>query len=291
MNQAALDFFATPGKHTTLADAEVPASTDITDVVAFVQGLLVYDTVAEAFYGAELTADQGDAIHLRDSQDLLDAIRRVDGRPLNEARLPGSRAGARCHAFSRLTVAVLRANGVPARARCGFGAYFLDGWFEDHWVAEYWSPGARRWVMADAQLDDRWCELLAFDGDPLDLSDDQFVTAGHAWRAWRSGTADAGRYGLSAIDEHGAHWIGHNLRLDLASLNKVEMLPWDIWGAGWEPGDTPDDATLDLFDEVAALTVEPDADFAALRDLYDADERLRMGGTVFSVAKGLTETI
>ena len=87
----------------------------------------------------ELTEEQADAIHERDSARLLAGARAVDARPLSEARPPGNRVGARCHAFSRMTVAFLRAAGVPARARCGFGAYFRPGWFEDHWVAEYWN--------------------------------------------------------------------------------------------------------------------------------------------------------
>ena len=51
----------------------------------------------------------------------------LDPRPLTESRPPASRAGARCHAFSRVTVAFLRHLGVPARARCGFGTYFRPG--------------------------------------------------------------------------------------------------------------------------------------------------------------------
>jgi hypothetical protein len=74
---------------------------------------------------------------------------------------------------------------------------------------------------------------------------------------------------LTAIDEHGAHWIAGNLRLELASLNKVEMLPWDVWGAGWEPGGEPTDELLSCFDSVAALTVEPDTHLAELRNRYD----------------------
>jgi len=127
---------------------------------------------------------------------------------------------------------VLRAAGVPARARCGFGGYFRPGWFEDHWVAEYWNT-----------------------------------------------------------DEHGAHWIAGNLRLDLASLNKVEMLPWDLWGAGWEPGTEPTDVQLHLFDTVADLTTDPDARFGELRRRYESDDSLRMNGTVFNVARGQVEIV
>jgi hypothetical protein len=96
---------------------------------------------------------------------------------------------------------------------------------EDHWVAEHWNATERRWQMVDVQLDDTWRRMLGFEGDAFAITPCEFVTAGHAWQAWRRGELDAGRCGLSAINEHGEHWIAGNLRLDFASLNKVEMLP------------------------------------------------------------------
>jgi len=239
----------------------------------------------------ELTPQQAEAIHERDSARLLATAQAVDPRPLDEPRQPANRVGARCHAFSRLTVAMLRAAGVPARARCGFGTYFRPGWFEDHWVAEYWNAADDRWQMVDAQLDATWRTMLRYDGDPCSINPTEFVTAGHAWQAWRRGELDAAQCGLSAIDEHGAHWIAGNLRLDLAALNKVEMLPWDVWGSGWEPGAEPTGAQLELFDAVAALTVDPDARFAELRTRYETDDELRMDGTVFNVLRGQLETV
>lgn len=290
MEKETFEFYATPGRFTRLEEGDF-SSGDIREVVEVVQGLLVYDVVAQPFYGVELTPAQADAIHERDTARLLAIARAVDDRPLNEARPAADRVGARCHAFSRVTVAFLRAAGVPARARCGFGAYFRPGWFEDHWVAEYWNADDSRWHMVDAQLDATWQKMIGFTGDALAITADQFVTAGHAWQAWRRGELDAGRCGLSAINEHGAHWIAGNLRLDFASLNKVEMLPWDVWGEKWNPGEEPTDAQLHLFDSVAALTVDPDARFGELRSRYETDDALRMDGTVFSVARGQLETV
>ncbi len=290
VNVDSLAYYATPGRFTAVDDAELPPG-DIGKVVEVVQGLLIYDLAAVPFYNVELSPQQAEAIHERDSDRLLTTIRAVDSRPLCEARPAGNRVGARCHAFSRLTVTMLRSAGHPARARCGFGAYFRPGWLEDHWVAEYWNPTIEEWQMADAQLDETWRAMIGFTGDPLHVSSSEFVSAGHAWQAWRRGDLDAGRCGLSSIGEHGAHWIAHNLRLDLASLNKVEMLPWDVWGAGWEPGELPTEAVLELFDRVAALTVDPDTRFADLRALYESDDSLRMDGTVLNVALGRSEAV
>jgi hypothetical protein len=285
-----LEYYAAPGRFTALDEHEF-SSADVREVVRIVQGLLIYDLAAQSFYGVELPAAQAETIHERYSDRLLAAAKAVDARPIPLARPAARRVGARCHVFSRLTVAFLRAAGVPARARCGFGGYFRPGWLEDHWIAEYWNADERRWQMVDAQLDDTWQRMIGLKGDPFDVGPSEFVTAGHAWQAWRRGELDAGRCGLSGIGEHGAHWIAGNLRLDFASLNKVEMLPWDVWGAGWEPGEQPTDDLLDLFDSVAALTVGADATFTELRRRYDTDGSLRMDGTVFNVLRGQHEIV
>jgi len=158
-------------------------------------------------------------------------------------------------------------------------------------VAEYWSAADARWQMVGAQLDATWRKMIGFAGDAFSITATEFVTAGHAWQAWRRGELDAGRCGLSAINEHGAHWIAGNLRLDLASLNKVEMLPWDVWGASWGPSEQPTDALLHLLDTVADLTIDPDTRFGDLRRRYESDGSLRMDGTVFNVARGQVETV
>lgn len=289
MDAAVLGYYATPGRSSRFDEAIV--SRDVRHVVAVVQGLLVYDTAAADFYGVELGPEQADAIHERDPARVLELARRLDSRPLEQARPPGRRVGARCDAYSRLTVALLRAAGVPARARCGFASYFVPGWFEDHWVAEFWNADDDRWQVVDAQLDATWRERIGFEGDPFSIAPSEFVPAGTAWQAWRRGDLDADRCGLTSIREHGPHWIAGNLRLDLAALNKVEMLPWDIWGARWEPDAEPGADLLACVDAAAALTGEPDDRFDELRRLYMHDARWRMEGTVFNAERGRFETV
>ncbi|HET8929330.1 MAG TPA: transglutaminase-like domain-containing protein [Acidimicrobiales bacterium] len=290
MNQAALDYYAAPGGFTSLREFATSA-VDVSGVVEVVQGLLVYDLVAQGLYGVDLTPAQGATIHERDAAAIVDAAVAVDDRRLDEARPPAARVAGRCHTFAKLTVAFLRSAGVPARARCGFGTTFVPGRLEDHWIAEYWNTERRRWCQVDAQLDATWRRMIGFDADPLDLPDGVFVSAGHAWQAWRQGELDAGHCGLTAIDEHGAHWIAGNLRLDLAALNKVEMLPWDVWGLVWEPGTEPDDAALRACDEVAALTVDPDSALDEVRQRYERDPDFHMDGTVFNVERGAFESV
>lgn len=286
MNVLSTEFYATPGRHTDVTGFGLQVSS-VEEAVRVVQGLLVYDLAAKDLYGVELTAAQAGAVHERDAAALLELARTIDPRPLDQPRNPGERIGGRCNTYTLLTVALLRAAGVPARSRCGFGAYFVQGFYEDHWVAEYWDPEERRWTMVDAQLDDTWQRTIGMNASiPATVGPEQFLTAGHAWQAWRAGQLDADRCGLTSIDEHGAFWIAGNLRLDLAALNKVEMLPWDVWGLGWEPPEQPTSEMLASFDAIAALTVDPDHGLDDLLDRYESDPSFRMNGTVFSVALG-----
>lgn len=286
MATTSLGFYATPGRHTDISRLGINAA-EIDKAVEIVQGVLVYDLVAKDFYGVDLSPTQAGTVHERDAATILDVARRSDGRSLGVPRQPGGRVGGRCNTYTLLTVALLRAAGVPARSRCGFATYFAPGYYEDHWVAEYWDADQGRWVMVDAQLDKVWRQVFGLDPDAhtVAVGPGQFLTGGHAWRAWRAGELDANRCGLTSIPEHGAFWIAGNLRLDLAALNKVEMLPWDVWGLHWKPSEEPTEEMLATFDAVAELTVDPDAHLDEIRHRYDSDE-FRVDGVVFSVALG-----
>ncbi len=259
------------GKYESLFDG-LPG--DAAGVARVVQGLLIHQFWADA-YGVTPSDEDNDRVNLRRVEQVLEAVVSRDDRPLDVPRESGRRIVSNCRGFSVLAVALFRARGVPARARCGFGAYFKPGWFEDHWVAEYFDGG--RWKLVDAQIDELQRERLAPAFDLTDVPRDQFVIAGDAWTRTRAGQADPDRFGLTSLDESGAWWIAANLMRDAAALDNVELLPWDLWGVMPEPADTID---VDLFDELAVATAGPD--LAAVRRLL-ADERLRVPAEVFNV--------
>ena len=248
---------------------------DVGGLAKIVQGVLIHEHIAAA-YGVTLSAEQHAQAHMRGVEKMLDSIARQDGRPLAEARPPGERVVGVCRHFTLLHVAMLRRQGMAARARCGFGAYFEKGKFIDHWVTEYWNESAQRWVLVDAQLDQRQRELFGIAFDPLDVPRDQFLVAGDAWQLCRGGKADPGAFGI--LDMHGLWFIAGNVIRDVAALNNHEMLPWDVWG-----GMTQKESELDLpfVDQLAAFTHAPDRHFGELRAIYK-DKRVAVPGTVFN---------
>ncbi|GIE51776.1 hypothetical protein Ani05nite_53100 [Amorphoplanes nipponensis] len=267
------------GKHAERVGG-LPA--DAAGIARVVQGLLIHEFWAGA-YGVTLAEPDRDRVNLRRAEQVLDAVVGRDDRPLDVPREPDRRVATNCRGFSVLAVALFRARGVPARARCGFGAYFTPGWYEDHWVAEYRDGG--RWKLLDAQIDDLQREQLGLRFDLTDVPREQFVVAGDGWRLTRSGRADPDRFGLTSIHEAGAWWIAANLMRDAAALDNMELLPWDLWGAMPEPGDPVDVA---LFDELAAATAGPD--LAGVRRLL-ADERLRVPAEVYNAQHGRKEPL
>ena len=77
-------------------------------------------------------------------------------------------------------------------------------------------------------------------------------------------------------------FIAGNLVRDAAALNKMEMLPWDVWGGipASEAGFTEEE--LAFYDHLAALTGSPDETFDELTARYNGDDRLRVPNTVFN---------
>jgi hypothetical protein len=279
--------FTDPGAH---RDALLTLPSDVGALLAALHGLLIHVHLTWA-YEVEHRPEHDETANLRAAHEILDRLT-ADGRPLAEAREPHERIAGTCRDFTLLTVAALRAHGVPARARCGFGAYFPVPNMEDHWVAEYWSADGQRWVLADAQIDARQRELFKIDPD-FDFTDvprHQFIVAGEAWRRCRAGEDDPNRYGLNAMGEFGDWWIAGNLVRDTASLAGVEMLPWDVWGPIPEPEDGIDAERLALFDHLADLTFDPET-AADVRALYAEHERLRVPETVRNANRGVDEAV
>jgi len=222
---------------------------------------------------------------------LLARMTAEDGRPLTVAREPASRLPGNCRHFTVLAAATLRAQGTPARARCGFGGYFGSGAFEDHWVCEYWDEAAQDWKLADAQIDDVQLKLFDVDFDLMDVPRDKFLVAGDAWRLCRDGDADPAKFGLSFMNEAGYWWIAANLLRDVAALNNMEMLPWDVWGAMPAPDDTIGDEQYALFDRLAELTRVPDAALTDLTAAYADDPRLHVPPTVYNAVLNRAESV
>jgi len=284
-NSAALAYFATPGPLTDLR-AHAARVRDLphalADLCRVVQGLVVHPFLAH-LYGLEPTALRHDELEIRAAAEMLERMLALDSRPLDEPRPPERRFVGNCRHFTVLLCAFLRARGAPARARCGFGAYFDPPRFEDHWVCEVWDQVRGSWRMVDAQLDARQREALRIPFDPLDVPRTQFLVAGDAWQRCRSGREHPERFGI--LDLRGLWFVRGNLVRDLAARAKRELLPWDGWGL-MATREESDASELALLDRVAALTQAGEERHAEVLDLQDSEPGLRVPRVIVSFNLG-----
>jgi hypothetical protein len=217
--------------------------------------------------------------------DIVRIVVARDDAPLTERRAPGDRFVGTCRDFALLHCSFLRHHGVPARIRSGFADYFRsDGFHFDHVVTEYRDDRRGTWLLADPQLaDPALHHAWDVDFDPMDVPRDRFLVAGEAWQAIREGGADQRTFGLHPPEEGpfwGERFVAGNIRLDLAALNKVETLLWDVWGEDeGEPGEPLPESSRAFYDRVAPV-VSGDVSFEAARKLFTEDDVLRTPRTV-----------
>jgi hypothetical protein len=276
----------TPGRHAARVE-ELPG--DVATLAGIIQGVFVHEYMADA-YGFDVPASRQKESHIRPLAALIDRILELDRRPLAVARSVEKRVIGVCHHPMLLLIGFLRAKGVPARGRCGQGAYFNPPFFEDHWLCEYWDAGKGRWVFADPQFDEVWRRQLKITHDVLDVPRDQFLVAADAWQKCRAGDADPANFGIFQGNLRGLWFLAGSLVRDLAALNNVEVLPWDVWGAIPQPNQPLHDDDLAFFDRLADTLTDPDRSFDGLRRLYDT-ERLRVPATVFNALRQRREPL
>jgi len=246
------------------------------ELAAAVRNLVVHREGC-ARYGFTLPEGRRNEAETRYVSDFLTVLKGLSDTDLATEREPTARLAGTCRDFALLFAAALRHNGVPARLRCGFMNYDDSGFHGDHWVTEYWRPG-KGWTLADPEFGG-----YEPDFDAMDVPRDRFIVAGDAWRACREGKSDAADFGVripDVLDLTGTTMVRANVVRDLAALNKVEVLPWDVWGLA-DLDAEPDDAALALLDQVADLGSAGGA-FEALREAYQENSALRITAPVTS---------
>jgi hypothetical protein len=132
-------------------------------------------------------------------------------------------------------------------------------------VAEVWD--GRRWRLVDPQF----AEGEVGEIDLTDVPRDRFLVGADAWRACRSGEVEADRFvvspDLTIPGTRGLTQVRHDLVQDLASVNKHEMILWDLWGGLSDAAELSEEEVA-AADGPAAVLRDPDAD---LRAAFDTD--------------------
>jgi hypothetical protein len=246
---------------------------------------LILDTAFVAPLGVVCPPDAADDVEIRRLPEMLRRILTRGPGSLATARPPGKRFIGACRHYALLACSAFRHHGVPARVRVGFADYFEPGFYDDHWITEYWDGAC--WRVMDSELTPGVRRHLGVTFDPCDVPRDRFVSVGRAWHDVRSGRMDSAKCGVWSDSIAGEWFVAGSVVRDLAALNKREMLPWDYWGISraMRPGIPVSEATAARIDTLARVIADPEPDWRALSEAY-GDEAARVPRVVMSFPRG-----
>lgn len=194
---------------------------------------------------------------LRTVAEIGDRLMRLDPAPPTSTRPRSARLVGNCRQSTVLACALLREREIPARARCGFAAYYADGrdFYGDHWVVELWDGAQQAWRLVDTELDEQTIDAHQITFDAHNVPRVELHLAGQAWMDCRSGNQRPEMFGLHP-GRVGLDYVQSQLLRDAACLIRQEPGPFDDW---------------------AAATIAPDR-LAALDELADATMTLGSAG-------------
>jgi hypothetical protein len=268
-DERVLAYYASPGPMTDLSGAPL----DLLERLPADPVVLV--TVARRSITAVLdTQEDRSDPQIRPAREMMNRIEELDRSSLVDRRPRDKRFLGNCRHFATLTCALFRRAELPARVRAGFASYFTPGIWADHWIIEYWRTAEQRWVRVDPQWGDSWAKTRFPGATSESLAGEMYLAGAEAWQRCRRGELDANRFNMG-----GSNWgIGEvrgSVLYDLAALNKVETLPWDVWARMEAAYRSETDAAYDdLLDTVSNAVIADD--FDEFRRLYDDSDDLRV---------------
>lgn len=257
-----------PGKYSKLLENIPDSLVEICDVV---HGLVVHQDDTETLYNFELSNERKLESNTRYVEKIFARIIELDSDSLDKTRLPQKRYSGSCRDFAILTCSILRSKGVPSRLRCGFAAYFHPDWYSDHWICEYWDKGKGKWKFVDSELGKEESVKYKISFDKTDIPRDLFFVAGKAWFDCKTGRLDPNKLGVKEINVKGYWFIRADVLRDLASLNKVELLPWDYtsyFDKQFEKLEALPEWEVEEINQIAEITSRDNIDFQKVIETY-----------------------
>lgn len=255
---------------------------DVTAIASVVHGLVIHQDATNSLYHFELSKDRELEANTRYIEQILEIIIKRNDSPLSITREPNSRFVGSCRDFALLTCSILRAKGIPARLRCGFATYFHDDWFPDHWVCEYWDLSSKAWRLVDSELGEEEKDYYHVDFDHINISRENFLVAGKVWLGAKNDQYNPDIYGVKAINIKGLWFIRADVYRDLASLNKIELLPWDYTKYYDQRISELSEIDLLLTDQIANIISQEDVNFTKTQQLYRDNPKLQVTSNITS---------
>ncbi len=199
---------------------------------------------------------------------------RLDGRGFVPDRAVENKLVLTCRYVSVLVSAIYKAKGIPCRSRAGFAPYFQPGVSMDHWINQVWDENENRWITFDA---DGFYEEEAMGIRQYDMDPSCFHWTAEAWLSIRRGKTAGGEFLYAdGLGTCGLQAVIRYLFYDFHALMNREISylfqPCYVDGK-WEALTEEDFRELD---RLAELLLDPDQNFAALRNLWETKKKFRI---------------
>lgn len=180
-----------------------------------------------------------------------------------------------CRGQAILLASILKAKGIPARARSGYAKYIKDdGIYYDHWITEYFEEKENRWKLVDA---DEHCPDHEMGFDLNDVPYDKFLFGAEAWLGLRSG-----KYKEKTI-LHSSNPITIGLKAairglfyDFHSLMNDEIIFLHMPRYICEKDYKLNNEELKELDSLAELMLKPNENFEKLLHIWNTNTKFRI---------------
>jgi len=222
--QTSLEYYACSGHITDVGAAaeeinRLPST--IPGLCHLIQGVVLHPFEAH-HYGVKVPRKRWQELDLCEVASMLQRLWELEPAPLDIQCSSEKRLLGNCRDYATLLCAFPRFQQIPARVRYGFATYFEANFYTDHVVCEYWNRHQQRWILVDAQIDEVLRHAYGISLNTLDLPQDAFLLAGHAWQLYRSATVAPTDFGISSSGPRGVAFMRTGVLHELAALNKVE---------------------------------------------------------------------
>lgn len=277
--------FTFPGAYLEKIQNDLPS--DIQEIGELVRASLIHrSTLATGNTGTNADLRFGDMKQVpwyRQPEDdvfttaaaMLAELYRRDMRGLVADRKVEDKLVLTCRYTAILMASILKAKGIPARVRAGHAAYFA---FEkemsisaDHWLTQYWDEKEARWLTID--VDGSWSVPEGFNA--YDIASGVFDFPALAWLGIRNLTIDPLRF-WNGKPERGPLVLLWSLFYDFHCLmnNEILYIHGPIFGSSTKFANMTQ-AELKKIDHLAQLMLDPETNFAALKNIWEHDHEFR----------------
>ena len=180
-----------------------------------------------------------------------------------------------CRGQAILLTSILKAKGIPARARSGFSEYLRnDGIYRDHWITEYFNEKENRWILVDA---DDYCFGDNLDFDLTDIPHNQFLFGANTYLGLRHKQyKEEEILYASNPPTLGIKAAIRGLFYDFHSLMNNEIIFLHMPKYIQEKNFNLSEEEYTELDNLATLLLNPNANFKKLKEIWENNLKFRI---------------